>query len=187
MVDETDCIESLERVARELGESPTRAQYDDLGLTPAGGTIQRVFGSWNEAKRAAGLETYEQGGGADPTPDPKPEDVPLPDDVEWASLSANQRWYYKNREYDIERREERRRELQSWVREQKAASDGCERCDESHPATLEYHHPGSKFKSISAMVRDGHSRERMLDEMARCELLCANCHRKLHDDRSGST
>jgi hypothetical protein len=182
MADESDCLVALKRAARELQESPTRAQYDALGYTPASGTIQRVFGSWNAAKRAAGLETYAQGGGADPTPAPKPDDVELPDGVEWASLTANQRWYYKNREYDLERREQRRQALQSWVRDQKAASDGCERCDETHPATLEYHHPGEKFKSISRMVRDGHSRERMRAEMAKCELLCANCHRKLHDE-----
>lgn len=179
---EEDCITALRQAASELGESPTRAEYDQLGITPAGPTIQRRFGSWNDAKRAAGLETYDQGVGPDPTPEPKPSGVELPEDVEWDSLSANQRWYYKNREYDIERREERRQELQSWVREQKVSSDGCERCGEDHPATLEYHHPGEKFKSISMMVRDGHSRERMLDEMARCELLCANCHRKLHDE-----
>jgi len=182
MADEADCIHALQRAARELDGSPTRAEYDELGFTPAGGTIQRVFGSWNAAKRAADLETYEQGGGADPTPDPKPEDVEIPDGVEWEALSANQRWYYKNREYDNERREERRQALQAWVRDRKASSDGCERCDEGHPATLEYHHPGEKFKSISHMVRDGHSRRRMLEEMERCELLCANCHRKLHDN-----
>ncbi|NHN43443.1 HNH endonuclease [Halorubellus sp. JP-L1] len=182
MADEADCVTALREAAHRLGESPTRAQYDELGLTPAGPTIQRTFGGWNAAKRAADLETYDQGGGADPTPDPKPDDVTLPDGVEWVSLTANQRWYYKNREYDIERREERRQELQAWVREQKAESDGCERCEEAHPATLEYHHPGEKFKSISRMVRDGHSRDRMLKEMSRCELLCANCHRKLHDE-----
>jgi hypothetical protein len=54
---EADCIDALREAAKELGESPTKAAYEDLGLTPASGTIQRVMGGWNEAKAAAGLET----------------------------------------------------------------------------------------------------------------------------------
>lgn len=188
MADEADRITALQRAASELGDSPTGAQSDDLGFTPAGGTIQRIMASWNAAKEAADLETYEQGGGADPPPDPKPDDVELPDDVEWDSLSANQRWYYENRAFDVERREQRRQGLQAWAHEQKASSDGCERRDESHPATLEYHHAGEQFKSISMMVRDGHSRDRLREEMARCELLCANCHRRAHHrERTGES
>ena len=42
---ESECIESLQEAAEILGESPTSAQYADLGLTPAQGTIQRVIHS----------------------------------------------------------------------------------------------------------------------------------------------
>ncbi|WP_236039455.1 homing endonuclease associated repeat-containing protein [Haloarcula salinisoli] len=52
-----DCIRALREAADRLGESPTKADYEELGLTPASATIQRVMGSWNEVKEAAGLAT----------------------------------------------------------------------------------------------------------------------------------
>jgi len=33
---------------------------------------------------------------------------------------------------------------------------------------------------VSYMVRQKLSRQRILDEIAKCDILCANCHRKLH-------
>ena len=58
---EAECIEALREAADRLEESPTKETYEELGLQPAASTILRVMGSWNEAKEAAGLETYEQG------------------------------------------------------------------------------------------------------------------------------
>lgn len=55
--DITDCIQSLQTAAEELGESPTRQQYDTLGLRPSSAEIERRCGTWNKAKTMAGLET----------------------------------------------------------------------------------------------------------------------------------
>ncbi len=41
---EDECLEALLEAADRLGESPTKAQYEELGLTPASATIIRTCG-----------------------------------------------------------------------------------------------------------------------------------------------
>ena len=57
----------------------------------------------------------------------------------------------------------------------------CEYCGEDDFRTLVFHHvnPEEKEFSISTMVADGYSRERIGKEIKKCLVLCANCHRKL--------
>jgi hypothetical protein len=59
---------------------------------------------------------------------------------------------------------------------------GCEDCGENHPAVLDFHHrdEDTKFKGISKMVAQGYPLERILEEVAKCTVLCANCHRRFH-------
>jgi hypothetical protein len=176
---EADCVRALREAARRLGESPTKAAYEELGLTPASGTIQRVMGSWNEAKEAAGLATNASTGSR---VEPKPDDVELPDGLAWDELSQDQRWHYRNRAWNRERTLDRRARHRAWVYEQKQRSEGCARCDEDDPACLDYHHPddADKEMTICEMVTHGYGKAKLRMEMARCELLCANCHRKEH-------
>jgi len=70
---------------------------------------------------------------------------------------------------------ERRR---AFVAELKKA--GCSRCSERHPACLDFHHkdPATKIAGICQMLRSGVSLELIEAEITKCELLCANCHRK---------
>lgn len=58
---------------------------------------------------------------------------------------------------------------------------GCLKCGESHPACLDYHHldPTTKKFQIGMGWRS-RPWEDVLSEIAKCELLCSNCHRKLH-------
>lgn len=61
------------------------------------------------------------------------------------------------------------------------ASLKCNRCDENHIACLEFHHtdPSTKEANIGSKVRSW-STKKLLEEIAKCEILCANCHRKEH-------
>jgi len=179
---ESECIEALRAAAEELGESPTKAQYEELGLTPASGTIQRVMGGWNEAKDAAGLETYEQGENGGQDVQPKPDWVDLPPDKDWEELSGNMRWYYKNRERDIAKKDRRRARLRGWLHDYKARHCQCVRCGEDRPPALDFHHvdPASKERSVSRMVAFGYAKEKIRAEIDKCEVLCANCHRVEH-------
>ncbi len=102
---EAECIDALREAAERLGESPTKAQYEELGLTPASATILRQIGSWNEAKERAGLETNVSRGSRVAS---KPDEVDLPDHLVWEELSVDQRWHYRNREWNTERTLRRR-------------------------------------------------------------------------------
>ncbi|MFC6756653.1 MULTISPECIES: homing endonuclease associated repeat-containing protein [Haloarcula] len=178
---EEECIRALREAADRLGESPTKVAYEELGLTPASATIQRVMGGWNEAKEAAGLATNPSTG---TRVEPKPDDVELPEGLEWAELSQDQRWHYKNREWNRERTLDRRERHRAWVYERKRQSEGCIRCGEGDPACLDYHHRDDvgKQMSICEMVTYGYSKEKLRAEMDKCELLCANCHRREHHE-----
>lgn len=61
----------------------------------------------------------------------------------------------------------------------------CEYCGESfdgYPCVFDFHHvsPGSKVHNIAKMLLL--SWGRVILELDKCVLLCANCHRKLHQD-----
>lgn len=174
------CIDALREAADRLGESPTKAQYEALGLTPASGTIIRQLGGWNEAKRAAELETYRSTGSK---AEPKPDDVDLPEEKQWAELSVDQRWHYRNREWNAERSRRRRTRLRAWVNERKRAR-GCRYCGRNNPAQLDFHHRDSDEKgmAIGEMVTYGYGTESLREEMKKCDVLCANCHRRAHHE-----
>jgi hypothetical protein len=88
-------------------------------------------------------------------------------------------WYQRNREKVIAYKNNRRKELQSWIRSLRIS---CERCGEDHPATLDFHHTNGSDKTITLgkAARQGWSKERILEEVQKCEVLCSNCHRKEH-------
>ena len=54
----------------------------------------------------------------------------------------------------------------------------CVHCNESDPIVLEFDHldPKTKFKEISRML--DYSWDRIFDEINKCQVLCANCHRR---------
>lgn len=58
----------------------------------------------------------------------------------------------------------------------------CKNCDEDHPATLEFHHrePSEKVDTISNMVKNNVPLKDILEEAAKCDILCKNCHAKVH-------
>ena len=68
-----------------------------------------------------------------------------------------------------------------WYHELKSALE-CNRCHETHPACLQFHHtdPKEKEASLAIAIRRGWGRKRLLSEISKCEVLCANCHAKHH-------
>jgi hypothetical protein len=75
----------------------------------------------------------------------------------------------------------RRHQIADWLAELKAKLI-CARCSEDHPGCLQFHHadPAKKEMTVAEAVRRAWSRERILSELAKCEVLCANCHAKHH-------
>ena len=180
MTTEAECLDALQDAAEELDASPTKVEYETLGLTPSASTILRIVGGWNEAKRRAGLETNPSTGSR---VESKPDSVDLPDGTVWEDLTQDQRWHYRHAEHNAERTLERRQRLRAWVNKRKAER-GCSKCGESDPAGLDFHHPNDdKEMAITEMVTHGYSTDQLEGEIARCEVLCANCHKKRHDRR----
>ena len=56
---------------------------------------------------------------------------------------------------------------------------GCKICGESEPCCLDYHHIEIKENLVSRLVA-GASWKKIVSEIAKCTLVCANCHRKIH-------
>ena len=91
-------------------------------------------------------------------------------------------WYKKNREYARNKVIERKGEIKQWFKDLKSQLK-CERCSESHPGCLEFHHldPADKEINLSeAVANKGWSKEKIVNELQKCIVLCSNCHRKLH-------
>lgn len=57
--------------------------------------------------------------------------------------------------------------------------NGCHDCGFRNVLTLEFHHLDSSTKEseVSLLIRNGASKERIWDEIQKCQILCANCHR----------
>ncbi len=90
-------------------------------------------------------------------------------------------WYSRNRNKQKDIVASRRTELNKWFQELKSTLK-CECCPENHPSTLDFHHVdrNKKDMAIGLTINGGWSKKRILKEISKCIVLCANCHRKLH-------
>lgn len=84
--------------------------------------------------------------------------------------------YKKYKEQYSARNKEQRARTKNIILE--AKSSGCFVCDEAEPACLDFHHIKGKDMIVSAML--GMNDTRVKEEIAKCVIVCANCHRKIH-------
>jgi len=84
-----------------------------------------------------------------------------------------ERFYYKNKN-----RKQKIREYLYSVKENLA----CSLCGENHIATLEFHHkdPSNKSFNIGISTNRMCAVKTIENEISKCVVLCANCHKKLH-------
>jgi hypothetical protein len=55
----------------------------------------------------------------------------------------------------------------------------CVDCNESDPIVLEFDHiQGEKHAAVSVLISNGASWQKVLDEIEKCVVRCANCHRR---------
>lgn len=90
------------------------------------------------------------------------------------------KWRMQNREHNNKTWTELRRKKREWL-DQYKQERGCMLCAESHIACLDFHHrdPSEKKFNLSVGIARA-SMDRLQAEVAKCDLICANCHRKLH-------
>lgn len=90
-------------------------------------------------------------------------------------------WYYKNKDHAKAKIKERKNALKKWFIDYKKTLR-CEKCDEKRWYVLEFHHkdPSIKEINLSHISHNGWSKKRVLTEVKKCVVFCANCHRELH-------
>lgn len=87
-------------------------------------------------------------------------------------------YYQENRNAQVGRVAATRRKRASQLLEY-LSTKKCQDCIESDPIVLEFDHVrGVKRTEISVMVLNGFSWESILLEISKCEIRCANCHRR---------
>lgn len=93
----------------------------------------------------------------------------------------NRQYYQDNSMSMLEHARKRQGQTRDFV-EQLKVGLSCKRCGINDWRVLDFHHRDKQTKefSIAKATRSGYSRERILQEIAKCDVLCANCHRLLH-------
>lgn len=89
---------------------------------------------------------------------------------------AIRKHYYANRDYYLEKAKRQKEELREWVRNEKQKTP-CKDCGVLYPSYVtDYDHIGEKKMNISLLINRG-SAKQVKEEIKKCELVCANCHR----------
>jgi hypothetical protein len=89
-------------------------------------------------------------------------------------------WYQSNKAKHIAYVRNRDRKIEGWLKQYKLTLK-CALCDEHHPACLEFHHINPQEKKFTIGRQERRITLRSLqEEIAKCRVLCANCHRKEH-------
>lgn len=84
------------------------------------------------------------------------------------------------REHERKAYKERRDEIVKWFNDYRKILC-CEVCKDERDYVLEFHHHvGDKEHSISRMVFSSYSKKTILQELMKCKVLCANCHKEYH-------
>ena len=87
--------------------------------------------------------------------------------------------YLSNRQKYIDKAKRISQEFAQWYKKYKTQFQ-CVECGENHPACIQFHHANDdKLMDVSRLVSKG-NKQKVIDEIAKCVPLCANCHFKLH-------
>ena len=91
------------------------------------------------------------------------------------------KYYKENKDKFVSKMMIRKKTLNKFIVDIKIKS-GCKVCGENHIATLDFHHrnPEDKKLDITRAVANGWGIKRLQKEIDKCDVLCSNCHRKLH-------
>ncbi len=84
--------------------------------------------------------------------------------------------------YHTLRTHKRREFMRNWFNETVMANVKCVKCGNANPVVIDFHHrdPKEKDGKVKNMLQKLLSKESIMAEVAKCDTLCANCHRIIH-------
>jgi hypothetical protein len=89
-------------------------------------------------------------------------------------------WYTRNKEAHLAKKNVRRSAKRNFINQQKIDNPYCTDCGLEYPSfILEFDHlpEFKKSFSLSDAGHDDRTIEEILEEIAKCEIVCSNCHR----------
>lgn len=89
--------------------------------------------------------------------------------------------YIRNKAYYLKKATTNRRKARERLRKflyDYYNSHACVDCGESDPIVLEFDHIKEKYSNIARMANRALSLKRIEVEISKCEVVCANCHRR---------
>lgn len=164
---EDDCIQSVKKASEKTDGILSQEKYRNTDVSPSVTTIAKRCGSWNKAKKKAGLMINESGNLKNC---PKILNI---SESEWKNINKTRRF---------------RKRLQAKAAEIKKQK-GCKECGyNDNPVALTFHHPDdNKEGNVSTMIQKGQGKKKILSEIEKCEVLCSNCHKVIENGDSYTT
>ncbi len=95
----------------------------------------------------------------------------------------SRQYYNQNKAYYVERARQQKAVMREWLIEYKQKLS-CQHCGyNKHHSALDFHHKDKNKKelNLSQVGNFGWGKQRILKEINKCIILCANCHRILHN------
>jgi hypothetical protein len=90
--------------------------------------------------------------------------------------AAIRRHYYANKQSYVDKAIKRKKEIRKWVNSVKESA-ACLDCKVNYPYyVMDFDHIGEKKAVINKLI-DNCSIKGLKEEIAKCEVVCANCHR----------
>lgn len=97
-------------------------------------------------------------------------------------------WYENNRAQHIQNVSSNKLRYREYAREYiriYLASHPCSVCGETDPVVLEFHHRGEKDFAIADLIGNSASLDSLIAEINKCDVVCANCHRRITVEERG--
>ena len=91
-------------------------------------------------------------------------------------------WYYKNNRAKAKSHKKANCARNKKYVTEYRKSNKCAKCKEDRWYLLEFHHidPSTKFRNICDMADQAYAISRVEEEIAKCALVCRNCHSEFH-------
>lgn len=117
----------------------------------------------------------------------------VPDDTdmtqeEWDELDYNAKLYHidDDRKKRLKNSHNRRKkEKREYAKSEMRERGGCYFCGLEDYVCIEWHHtqPENKNNEVSTLIGGGFSLEKVKNELEKCEPVCANCHKRIHNGK----